>query len=165
MATRKFKFKHIAQSASTHVGDTGELILDTATNTLKVSDGSTPGGVTLNTDGSVGTDIQTITSDGSTSSGSPTALESGKSIYIWNRQSSNTNYFSLPDATTAGTRVILISRRYNGGGNIVVKFKSYDSSGSVDANFTHTLNTIAADTNVHLLWDGDAYYITAHSKA
>ena len=42
MATRKYKFKHIAASASTHVGDGGELILDTSTNTLKVSDGSTP---------------------------------------------------------------------------------------------------------------------------
>jgi hypothetical protein len=52
MATRKFKFKHIAQDASQYVGDAGELILDTATNTLKVSNGSTAGGVTLNTDGS-----------------------------------------------------------------------------------------------------------------
>lgn len=54
MATRKYKFKHIAASASTHVGDAGELILDTSTNTLKVSDGSTPGGVTLTTDGTGG---------------------------------------------------------------------------------------------------------------
>jgi hypothetical protein len=28
MATRKFKFKHIAQDASQYVGDAGELILD-----------------------------------------------------------------------------------------------------------------------------------------
>ena len=54
MATRKFKFKHIAESAASHVGDTGELILDLSTNTLKVSDGSTPGGVTLTTDGTGG---------------------------------------------------------------------------------------------------------------
>ena len=61
MATRKFKFKHIAASASTHVGDAGELVLDTATNTLKVLDGSTPGGVTLNTDGAPATrDISVI---------------------------------------------------------------------------------------------------------
>ena len=58
MATRKYKFKHIAASASTHVGDAGELILDTATNTLKVSDGSTPGGVTLSTDGSSSSDAE-----------------------------------------------------------------------------------------------------------
>ncbi|MAI84357.1 MAG: hypothetical protein CMM91_05420 [Rickettsiales bacterium] len=51
MATRKIKFKHIAESATVHVGDAGELILDTSTNTLKVSDGSTAGGVTLTTDG------------------------------------------------------------------------------------------------------------------
>jgi hypothetical protein len=58
MATRKYKFKHIAQSAGTHIGDAGELILDTATNTLKVSDGSTPGGITLNTDGSGSSDAE-----------------------------------------------------------------------------------------------------------
>jgi len=160
MATRKFKFKHIAESATVHIGDTGELILDTDAKTLKVSDGTTAGGVAINTN----PDIQTITSNGSTSSGSPTALESGKSVYIWNRQSGSTNYFSLPDATTVGTRVILIARRYNGGGNIVVKFKSYNTSGSVDANFTHSLDTIAGENNVHLLWDGDAYYITATNK-
>tara|TARA_R110000851_G_scaffold52875_1_gene125724 strand:- start:361 stop:702 length:342 start_codon:yes stop_codon:yes gene_type:complete len=57
MATRKFKFKHIAQDASQHVGDAGELILDTATNTLKVSNGSTAGGVTLNTDGNDNTTL------------------------------------------------------------------------------------------------------------
>ena len=160
MATRKFKFKHIAESATVHIGDTGELILDTDAKTLKVSDGTTAGGVAINTN----PDIQTITSNGSTSSGSPTVLESGKSVYIWNRQSGSINYFSLPDATTVGTRVILIARRYNGGANIVVKFKSYNTSGSVDANFTHSLDTIAGQNNVHLLWDGDAYYITATNK-
>lgn len=44
MATRKFRFKHIAQDASQHVGDAGDLILDTTLKTLKVSDGSTAGG-------------------------------------------------------------------------------------------------------------------------
>lgn len=54
MATRKYKFKHIAASSGSYVGDAGELILDTSTNTLKVSDGSTAGGVTLTTDGTGG---------------------------------------------------------------------------------------------------------------
>jgi hypothetical protein len=63
MATRKFKFKHIAQDASQHVGDAGELILDTATNTLKVSNGSTAGGVTLNTDGTSGVSFTSKTAD------------------------------------------------------------------------------------------------------
>ena len=47
MATRKYKFKHIAASASTHVGDAGELILDTINKTLKISDGATSGGTAL----------------------------------------------------------------------------------------------------------------------
>ena len=47
MATRKLKFKHIAESATVHIGDAGELILDTTNKTLKVSDGSTSGGTGL----------------------------------------------------------------------------------------------------------------------
>ena len=54
MATRKIVNKHINQSSSTYVGVDGELFYDTETNTLKISDGNTPGGITLNTDGSIG---------------------------------------------------------------------------------------------------------------
>lgn len=51
MATRKIVNKHINESSSTYVGVDGELFYDTVTNTLKISDGSTPGGTTLITDG------------------------------------------------------------------------------------------------------------------
>jgi hypothetical protein len=51
MATRKIVNKHINQSSSTYVGVDGELFYDTETNTLKISDGTTPGGTTLTTDG------------------------------------------------------------------------------------------------------------------
>ena len=54
MATRKIVSKHIAHPASSYVGRKGELILDTVTNELKISDGSTAGGTILNTDGSSG---------------------------------------------------------------------------------------------------------------
>jgi len=47
MATRKIVNKHINQSSSTYVGQDGELFYDTVTNTLKISDGTTPGGVDL----------------------------------------------------------------------------------------------------------------------
>ena len=70
MATRKLKFKHIAESATVHVGDTGELILDTTNKTLKISDGSTSGGVQLSD--SVTTSEQTI-DFGATSSGTATS--------------------------------------------------------------------------------------------
>ena len=51
MATRKIVNKHINQSSSTYVGQDGELFYDTETNTLKISDGTTAGGVTVVTDG------------------------------------------------------------------------------------------------------------------
>ena len=54
MATRKYKPKHIGAATGSYVGEAGELILNTSTNTLKVSDGSTAGGVTLTTDGGGG---------------------------------------------------------------------------------------------------------------
>jgi hypothetical protein len=53
MATRKIVNKHINQSSSTYVGQDGELFYDTVTNTLKISDGTTAGGASLNTDGGI----------------------------------------------------------------------------------------------------------------
>jgi hypothetical protein len=54
MTTRKLTTKAIAQSASTYIGKAGELFYDTVTATLKISNGTTPGGATLSTDGSAG---------------------------------------------------------------------------------------------------------------
>jgi len=77
MATRKIVNKHINESSSTYVGVDGELFYDTVTNTLKISDGTTPGGTTLTTDGSaatpnfVDTVSVTVTSE---DSGNPTSI-------------------------------------------------------------------------------------------
>jgi hypothetical protein len=95
MATRKFKFKHIAASASTHVGDAGELVLDTATNTLKVLDGSTPGGVTLNTDGTSGVSFTSKTADFDVTVGVRYAVDT----------SSNTVEATLPASPGTGNAV------------------------------------------------------------
>ena len=95
MATRKFKFKHIAASASTHVGDAGELVLDTATNTLKVLDGSTPGGVTLNTDGTSGVSFTSKTADFDVTAGVRYAVDT----------SSNTVEATLPASPVTGNAV------------------------------------------------------------
>ena len=54
MTTRKLSTKAITASASTYIGKVGEIFYDTATATLKISNGTTPGGATLNTDGSGG---------------------------------------------------------------------------------------------------------------
>jgi hypothetical protein len=53
MTTRKITTKAVGQSVSTYVGKDGELFYDTVTNSLKISDGSTPGGVSLSTDGGI----------------------------------------------------------------------------------------------------------------
>ena len=54
MTTRKIDTKAVGAVFSTYIGKAGELFYDTASNTLKISDGSTPGGATLSTDGSAG---------------------------------------------------------------------------------------------------------------
>jgi hypothetical protein len=53
MTARKLTTKAIAKSASTYIGKAGELFYDTVTATLKISDGSTAGGVSLSTDGGI----------------------------------------------------------------------------------------------------------------
>jgi hypothetical protein len=54
MTTRKITTKAVGQSVSTYVGKDGELFYDTVTNSLKISDGSTAGGVNLSTGGITG---------------------------------------------------------------------------------------------------------------
>lgn len=54
MTTRKIDTKAVGAVFSTYIGKAGELFYDTVTATLKISDGSTPGGATLSTDGSGG---------------------------------------------------------------------------------------------------------------
>ena len=53
MTARKLTTKAIAKSASTYIGKAGELFYDTVTATLKISNGTTPGGATLSSDGGI----------------------------------------------------------------------------------------------------------------
>jgi hypothetical protein len=48
MTTRKIDTKAIAQSSTTYVGRVGEIFYDTSTNTLRISNGITAGGLSLN---------------------------------------------------------------------------------------------------------------------
>ena len=54
MTTRKIDTKAVGAVFSTYIGKAGELFYDTVTATLKISNGITPGGATLSTDGSGG---------------------------------------------------------------------------------------------------------------
>ena len=54
MATRKLVSKHVNVASGDYIGRVGELWVDTVTNTMKISDGTTPGGATLTTDGGAG---------------------------------------------------------------------------------------------------------------
>ena len=54
MATRQIISKSINVASGDYIGRDGEIWVDTVTNTLKVSDGATPGGVVITTDGTSG---------------------------------------------------------------------------------------------------------------
>ena len=149
MATRKFKFKHIAASASTHVGDAGELILDTATNTLKVSDGSTPGGVAVN-----GTSTVADTDGG--------AIDLTKDIvFIKNGQS-----YTLADGSVAGQKItFVISTGTTGALTIVVANAAYLGSGTLTTatNYNWVFNSGGGIPNTaalrYCVWSGSKWIL------
>ena len=54
MATRKIISKNINAASGAYIGKDGEMWVDTNTNLMKISDGATPGGVIVTTDGTSG---------------------------------------------------------------------------------------------------------------
>ena len=98
MTTRKIDTKAVGAVFSTYIGKAGELFYDTASNTLKISDGSTPGGVTLSTDGSGGgiTGVGTI---GTVTVAGDYAVALGSSSAV-NTYGVNLGYFAGNAAST-----------------------------------------------------------------
>jgi hypothetical protein len=151
MATRKYKFKHIAANATTHVGDTGELILDTSTNTLKVSDGSTPGGVTLTPSSSQ----QSVTVSG-TGSGDATAVTlTGTDAHIVLLATSSVPGPTPSNATLQlgagafqGQTLTVVHKASNVGGSSITVYNisGGSSSGFVVGNAVHC---VYADSEWH----------------
>ena len=69
MATRQIISKHINVASGDYIGRDGEMWVDTVTNLLKISDGATPGGVVITTDGAGGGGLPSrSTATGTTSS-------------------------------------------------------------------------------------------------
>ena len=148
MATRKFKFKHIAQDASQHVGDAGELILDTATNTLKVSNGSTAGGVTLNTDGSSSDaepDFEIKTSDFN--------VESGKRYAV--STAGNTVTATLPGSPSTGDAVFFADAGGNFGSNNLTIGRNGNTIMALSQDMTISNN----NSSTGLLYTGSTWRI------
>ena len=158
MATRKFKFKHIAESATVHVGDTGELILDTTNKTLKISDGST--------EGATGLAFSVAENDGSS-----VTLDLSKQVHFLNGAAADGSdkTYIVPDGTTAGQILYLAKGQHDGGDGTVA------NKDSVNVTFGKTVGVsgqTTVQTNltrvifgqyVHLItciWRGDAWIIS-----
>ena len=150
MATRKYKFKHIAADATTHVGDVGELILNTSSNTLKVSDGTTPGGVTLNTDGSPVPVSTVVDADGG-------AIDYTKDVVFL---TAGQNYTLANGDTTGHTLNLVVNGGTTGAVTITVAKAKYTGSGTVNSatNYSWQFNTGAGISNTmatrRCIWDG-----------
>jgi len=150
MATRKFKFKHIAASASTHVGDAGELVLDTATNTLKVLDGSTPGGSRL--------EIRPLTvtdTDGG-------AIDLTKDIHFVRRGQT----YTLADGSYVGQKLTFIGLT-GGSGKVTITVANvvYNNSAvpTSATNYAWDHHTGSEDVNTRnireCIWSGSAWHL------
>ena len=142
MATRKIVNKHINESSSTYVGQDGELFYDTATNTLKISDGSTPGGTTLITDGGSAASI-TMVGDDSTG----TTFNAGETIKI-------AGGTGITTAMSGDTLTITNT----GGGGGAITFVGDDSTGTA-VNTGETIK-IAGTQNITTAVSGDTLTIS-----
>lgn len=145
MATRKFKFKHIAQSAGSHVGDAGELILDTATYTLKVSDGSTAGGVTLNTDGTSGVSFTSKTAD----------FNAEASVKYVVSTASNTVTATLPGSPSTGADIYFA----DGGGNNATNNFTVARNGNTIMGLSEDLTVNTNNASFGLVYNGATWRV------
>jgi hypothetical protein len=104
MATRQIISKNINIASGAYVGKDGEIWVDTVSNTLKVSDGATAGGVVITTDGTSGgawADITNISN-----ANGPTSVVIGK-----NAGGAGTNAVAIGEQagkTTQGTKAVAI---------------------------------------------------------
>ena len=104
MATRKIISKNINAASGAYVGKDGEMWVDTNTNLMKISDGATPGGVIVTTDGTSGgawADITNISN-----ANGPTSVVIGK-----NAGGAGTNAVAVGEdagKTTQGTEAVAI---------------------------------------------------------
>ena len=78
MATRKLNSKNIQIDSTAYIGKDGEIWIDTDTNLLKISDGTTAGGVVITTDGAGGATTWADITDINNISG-PTSVVIGQS--------------------------------------------------------------------------------------
>ena len=136
MTARKLSTKAIAKSATTYVGKAGEIFYDTATATLKLSDGATAGGVTF--DVVAGTVISSSFGVTSTSAGATTSdgkLYFGILPFISSTQSGVTVSAPLGNITGAWTITVYVN-----GVATTTRTSSTVGSGTTNASSTRLAN-------------------------
>ena len=152
MATRSIISKNIAESSSTYTGVDGELILDTVTNTLRVSDGTTAGGVSLNRS------VSTYSDDSSV------AIDITKDVAILNGGTGGglMNY-TLADGTYTGQRIYLV-RGTGSRTSLNVIFSKLNKDGTIQTNQSNEAFGQFDSTNT-CIWNGSAWNLSWDGRA
>ena len=131
MAYRKLQFKNVGTSRSTEVIQEGELAVDETSNKLYLGDGSTTGGVAINSGISY-----TVVSDTYTASAGE---------YVWPKKLGAMD-INLPASPSAGDTVVVATSNTYAGLNVTVK----DSGGS-------TISTLGSPEINYFVYDGSAW--------
>ena len=154
MATRSIISKNIAESSSTYTGVDGELILDTVTNTLRVSDGTTAGGVSLN---------RSVSTYGDDSS---VAIDLTKDVAILNGGSGSGNAemnYTLADGTYTGQRIYMV-RGTGTRTSLNVIFSKLNKNGAIQTNQSNEVFGQFESTNT-CIWNGSAWNLSWDGRA
>ena len=149
MATRKIVSKHIAHAATSYVGRDGELVLDTDTNTLKITDGSTPGGVALNTDGSGSSDAEPDFEIKTSNFN----VESGKRYAV--NTSGNTVTATLPGSPSTGDAVFFA----DAGGNFSSNNLTIGRNGNTIMALSEDMTISNNNSSTGLVYTGSTWRI------
>ena len=107
MATRKIVSKHVNVASGAYVGRDGELWVNTVTNTMKISDGTTPGGATLITDGSAGATAWATITDINNASG-PDTVTIGRNAGAVNQGTESVAIGDEAGKTSQGVNAVAI---------------------------------------------------------
>lgn len=177
--TRKLHYKALnGQDAATHVGREGDLFFDPTTTTLRVSDGTTPGGNEISGGGGSSFTKQTYVSSGGSTS--DVAIDLTKKCHVL--EELDGAVYTVADGTTDGQELIFVPQYHANPANIRVNFNTtklyYDAetrwnTSSFEVNLFSPTDTAYAITQTmramaRAIWvidsDGGAWHLDGGAR-
>ena len=147
MAFRKIQFKNVGATRSSQVIGEGEVAVDSVTKQLYIGNGTSTGGVPVLTT-TIMSNITTISSALSSSSGSPTALSADFQVYLLSHTDATIRYASVPNGSTTG-EIKVVAMTTTGGSNRIISATGISDFALLSAK----------GTGITLLWSGTAWVL------